>query len=173
MALFRKISEQKELDTKKPTTKTPEGESEYLALPEIKTVLLKDIFSDIVLFLYTENDVKEPIFKFATGSRDQKRRAQFFLVFTIHGAEIFFKRGPEKRTLHLPDKKKRGTYTSARSWRSAPNRYGIPKRRNLCRSLSISPKRKIQKILSLLRNLFFQKKSKEFPYQELLQSISV
>ena len=37
----------------------------YLDLPEIKTVLLKDIFTDIVLFLYTDQVVKDPIFKFA------------------------------------------------------------------------------------------------------------
>lgn len=65
VALFRKTSEQKERDMKKAGSRTPDSESEYLALPETKTVLLKDIFSDIVLFLYTDNDVKEPIFKFA------------------------------------------------------------------------------------------------------------
>ena len=64
VALFRKTSEQKERDMKKPDGKMA-GESDYLDLPETKTVLLKDIFSDIILFLYTENDTKEPVFKFA------------------------------------------------------------------------------------------------------------
>jgi CheY-like chemotaxis protein len=39
--------------------------SDYLDLPEIKTVLLEDIFTDIILFLYTDQVEKEPIFKFA------------------------------------------------------------------------------------------------------------
>ncbi len=78
VALFRKVSEQKELDIKKSPVRAPDGESEYLALPEIKTVLLKDIFSDIVLFLYTENEVKEPIFKFALEAGIKKGGRNFF-----------------------------------------------------------------------------------------------
>ena len=78
VALFRKTSEQKERDMKKSGGRTPEGGSEYLALPETKTVLLKDIFSDIVLFLYTENDVKEPVFKFAIEEGIKKGGRNFF-----------------------------------------------------------------------------------------------
>ncbi|MGA2912077.1 MAG: response regulator [Methanoregula sp.] len=78
VALFRKTSEQKERDMKKPTGMMPDGESQYLDLPEIKTVLLKDIFSDIILFLYTENNIKEPIFKFAIESGIKKGGRNFF-----------------------------------------------------------------------------------------------
>jgi CheY-like chemotaxis protein/DNA-binding PadR family transcriptional regulator len=78
VALFRKTSEQKERDMKKPGDRMPDEESEYLALPETKTVLLKDIFSDVVLFLYTENDVKEPIFKFAIEEGIKKGGRNFF-----------------------------------------------------------------------------------------------
>ena len=78
VALFRKTSEQKERDMKKPTGMMPDGESQYLDLPEIKTVLLKDIFSDIILFLYTENNIKEPVFKFAIESGIKKGGRNFF-----------------------------------------------------------------------------------------------
>ncbi|ABS56006.1 response regulator receiver protein [Methanoregula boonei 6A8] len=37
----------------------------YHDLPEIKTILLTDIFTDLVIFLYTDQIIKEPIFKFA------------------------------------------------------------------------------------------------------------
>jgi CheY-like chemotaxis protein/DNA-binding PadR family transcriptional regulator len=53
-------------------------EAEYLALPEIKTVLLKDIFSGIVLFLYVDSSVKDPIFKFAIEAGIQKGGRMFF-----------------------------------------------------------------------------------------------
>jgi CheY-like chemotaxis protein/DNA-binding PadR family transcriptional regulator len=98
VALFRKISEQKELDMKKPTGRTPDGESEYLALPEIKTVLLKDIFSDIVLFLYTENDVKEPIFKFAIEEGLKKGGRNFF-AYSRSTVQKYFLKEVQKREL--------------------------------------------------------------------------
>ncbi|MFZ1896740.1 response regulator [Methanoregula sp.] len=83
VALFRKASE---LETKKnaeaaraplPGARSSPGaagmpEAEYLAQPEIKTVLLKDIFSGIVLFLYVDPSVKDPIFKFAIEAGIQK-----------------------------------------------------------------------------------------------------
>ncbi len=75
VALFRKATEheeQKLLKTaqEKSSPGMESGQAErdglaYLDLPEIKTVLLKDIFTDIVLFLYTDQVIKEPIFKFA------------------------------------------------------------------------------------------------------------
>lgn len=98
VALFRKISEQKELDSKKSTEKTHEGESEYLALPEVKTVLLKDIFSDIVLFLYTENDVKEPIFKFALEAGIKKGGRNFF-SYSRSTVQKYFLKEVQKKEL--------------------------------------------------------------------------
>ncbi|MGD0079985.1 MAG: response regulator [Methanoregula sp.] len=75
MALFRKAVEQEEQRSRKSAQEkiSPETEAGNLAqeslsyhdLPEIKTVLLTDIFTDIVLFLYADPVVKEPIFKFA------------------------------------------------------------------------------------------------------------
>jgi CheY-like chemotaxis protein/DNA-binding PadR family transcriptional regulator len=78
VALFRKTSEPGKPDVKKSAGRVPETEPEYLDLPETKTVLLKDIFSDIVLFLYTENEVKEPVFKFAIEEGIKKGGRNFF-----------------------------------------------------------------------------------------------
>jgi CheY-like chemotaxis protein/DNA-binding PadR family transcriptional regulator len=74
VALFRKAAELEEKKLKKTALKkmVPDRETDqledgiaYLDLPEIKTVLLNDIFTDIILFLYTDQVAKEPIFKFA------------------------------------------------------------------------------------------------------------
>jgi CheY-like chemotaxis protein/DNA-directed RNA polymerase subunit L len=75
VALFRKSSEQ---DEKKITRSkrgkgsvvtdaigTLDNDLTYLDLPKIKTVLLEDIFTDIILFLYTDQVEKDHIFKFA------------------------------------------------------------------------------------------------------------
>jgi two-component system, response regulator PdtaR len=73
VALFRKTAE----DELRKAARTSPGQrvpqdgpggdagAEYIDLPEIKTVLLKDIFTDLVLFLYADPTLKEPIFKFA------------------------------------------------------------------------------------------------------------
>jgi two-component system, response regulator PdtaR len=52
-----------------------------LDLPEIKTVLLQDIFTDIVLFLYTDQVAKEPIFKFALEEGIKKGGRNLFAYF--------------------------------------------------------------------------------------------
>jgi two-component system, response regulator PdtaR len=88
VALFRKTSEQ---ELRKAARATPgtgirhkgrDGEdetgAEYIDLPEIKTVLLKDIFTDIVLFLYADPALKEPIFKFAIDAGLKKGGRNFF-----------------------------------------------------------------------------------------------
>jgi CheY-like chemotaxis protein len=73
VALFRR-----EADRAVPSAQAPaldripagetaaEGEEEgYRSLPEMKTLLLRDIFTDLILFLYTDQTVKDPIFKWA------------------------------------------------------------------------------------------------------------
>ena len=75
VALFRKSAEQEEQEIRRTREKTISPATEdrtgapwgaaYLDLPEIKTILLQDIFTDIVLFLYTDQVPKEPIFKFS------------------------------------------------------------------------------------------------------------
>ncbi len=43
----------------------PGEESRYLDLSGVKTVLLRDIFTDVILFLYTDQAAAEPAFRFA------------------------------------------------------------------------------------------------------------
>ncbi|MDD1685965.1 response regulator [Methanoregula sp.] len=88
VALFRKAAEQ---ELRKATRGTrgksvrqnerddeDESGAEYIDLPEVKTVLLKDIFTDIVLFLYADPTLKEPIFKFAIEAGIKKGGRNFF-----------------------------------------------------------------------------------------------
>jgi two-component system, response regulator PdtaR len=88
VALFRKTAEQ---ELKKaphaagkkstgPAGSNEAGETgaEYIDLPAIKTVLLKDIFTDIVLFLYADPTLKEPIFRFAIDAGLKQGGRNFF-----------------------------------------------------------------------------------------------
>ena len=91
VALFRKASEQEEkILLKSAQEKTRAGlengqpaqdDLACLDLPEIKTVLLQDIFTDIVLFLYTDQVAKEPIFKFALEEGIKKGGRNLFAYF--------------------------------------------------------------------------------------------
>ncbi|MDD1683150.1 MAG: response regulator [Methanoregula sp.] len=88
VALFRKTAERELRKTAQATPeksaghpkrgKEDEAESEYIDLPEIKTLLLKDIFTDIVLFLYADPALKEPIFKFAIEAGLKTNGRKFF-----------------------------------------------------------------------------------------------
>ena len=88
VALFRKATELEEQKSKKSAREKSIQETEagtlaqdglaYLDLPEIKTVLLKDIFTDIVLFLYTDQVAKEPIFKFSLEESIRKGGRNLF-----------------------------------------------------------------------------------------------
>ena len=110
VALFRKATEQQQHKISRRTAqeKVSPGVSEsqaqkddlaYYDLPEIKSVLLKDIFTDIVLYLYTEQVAKEPIFKFALeegikkGGRNlfsyTQSVLQKYFVKEIHNKELF------------------------------------------------------------------------------------
>lgn len=87
VALFRKFAEQelrKAAAIPKKSARLKGGEAEeeigaeYIDLPEIKTVLLKDIFTDIVLFMYADPTLKDPIFKFAIEAGLKKGGRNFF-----------------------------------------------------------------------------------------------
>jgi len=90
VALFRKAAEveMKKIAKAAPAHAPHEAgpgatempETEYLNLPEIKTVLLRDIFTDIVLFLYADPSVKDPIFKFAIEA-GLKKGGRFFFAY--------------------------------------------------------------------------------------------
>ena len=57
------------------------GEAGYQSLPEMKTLLIRDIFSDIILFLYTDQTVKDPIFKFALEEGLKKGGRNLFAYY--------------------------------------------------------------------------------------------
>jgi CheY-like chemotaxis protein/DNA-binding PadR family transcriptional regulator len=68
VALFRSATEPKPGRPAAPPEAGVEAaaeESRYLGLAEVKTVLLRDIFTDIILYLYTDQSVTEPAFRFA------------------------------------------------------------------------------------------------------------
>lgn len=75
VALFRKefelaeaakiLEELKNIPTHREEGSHQREDFAYLDLPEIKTVLLEDIFTEFILFLYTDQVLKDPIFKFA------------------------------------------------------------------------------------------------------------
>jgi CheY-like chemotaxis protein/DNA-binding PadR family transcriptional regulator len=88
VALFRKAAE---LEMKKraegirqdivpltaPTPAASQG-TEYIDLPEIKTVFLKDIFADLLLYLYADPSVKDPLFKSSLEAGIKKGGRLFF-----------------------------------------------------------------------------------------------
>jgi CheY-like chemotaxis protein/DNA-binding PadR family transcriptional regulator len=101
VALFRKATEQEEERRKKTAQEKISPGREpgqmgqdgltYLDLPEIKTVLLKDIFTDIVLFLYTDQVTKEPIYKFSLEEGLKKGGRIFFAYFHSNLQKYFLK----------------------------------------------------------------------------------
>jgi len=53
-------------------------ESRYLDLPGTKTMLLRDIFTDLILYLYTDQAAAEPAFRFAIEEGLKKGGRNFF-----------------------------------------------------------------------------------------------
>ncbi len=96
VALFRKAAE---LEMKKraevtrhdavpsiaPVTPEMPG-TEYIDVPEIKTVFLKNIFTDLLLYLYVDPSVKDPLFKSSLEAGIQRGGRLFFAYHhsTLH-----------------------------------------------------------------------------------------
>jgi len=109
VALFRKAAEEQiaaakaaakeQADHGTPGDETGGETPVYLDLPEVRTVLLKDIFTDVVLFLYTDQVTKEPIFKFALEEGIRKGGRNLFAYFqsTVHR---HFLKEIQKKQLH-------------------------------------------------------------------------
>ena len=107
VALFRKAAEHEEQKLKKSVQEKMVSGMEagpgqeglaYLDLPEIKTVLLNDIFTDIVLYLYTDQIGKEPIFKFALEEGIKKGGRNLF-AYSQSTLQKFFPKEISKREL--------------------------------------------------------------------------
>ena len=89
VALFRKAAETEEHEIRRSHERkilpaledggVESGGGAYLDLPSIKTILLQDIFTDIVLFLYTDQVPKEPIFKFSLEESIKKGGRNLFV----------------------------------------------------------------------------------------------
>ena len=90
VALFRKQIEREQPSPGTPVNPDrthagngiPKGnEPAYMQFPEIKTILLGDIFSDILLFLYTDNTLKDLIFKSALEESTKRGRRSLFAYY--------------------------------------------------------------------------------------------
>jgi two-component system, response regulator PdtaR len=91
VALFRKATELEDQKVKKPAPEkispgreaSPPAEDglSYLDQPKMEMVLLNDIFTDIVLFLYTDQVAKEPIFKFILEEGIKKGGRNLFAYY--------------------------------------------------------------------------------------------
>jgi CheY-like chemotaxis protein len=106
VALFRKATEKEEQKRRKsaqekisPAGQMTEDGLAYLDLPEIKTVLLQDIFTDIVLFLYTDQVAKEPIFKFALEEGIKKGGRNLF-AYSQSNLQKYFLKEISKKELY-------------------------------------------------------------------------
>jgi CheY-like chemotaxis protein/DNA-binding PadR family transcriptional regulator len=108
VALFRKAVELEEQKAKKSAYEKMAGKEtrqladdglSYLDLPEIKTILLKDIFTDIILFLYTDQVAKEPIFKFALEEGIKKGGRNLF-AYSQSTLQKYFPKEISKRELY-------------------------------------------------------------------------
>lgn len=118
VALFRKTAER---ELRKSATSPDEsrshgkggeeGESgtEYIDLPEIKTLLLKDIFTDIFLFLYADPAVREPLFKFAIEA-GVKRGGHNLFAYHHSVLQKYFLKEIQSGALHMKRVKKGETY---------------------------------------------------------------
>ena len=105
VALFRKAAELEEQKGKKSAHEKMAGQQadgglSYLDLPEVKTVLLKDIFTDIILFLYTDQVAKEPIFKFALEEGIKKGGRNLF-AYSSSTLQKYFPKEISKKELFI------------------------------------------------------------------------
>jgi AmiR/NasT family two-component response regulator/DNA-binding PadR family transcriptional regulator len=119
VALFRKAAEQ---DLRKDARAThrkssrtggeetgEETGAEYVDLPEVKTILLKDIFTDLVLFLYADPTLKEPIFRFAIEAGLKKGGRNFF-AYNRSALQKYFIKELDEKTLIMRRVKKGEIY---------------------------------------------------------------
>lgn len=104
----RKVAQEKILSGLEAGAPAQEGLA-YLDLPEIKTVLLKDIFTDIVLFLYTDQVIKEPIFKFALEEGIKKGGRNLF-AYSQSTIQKYFPKEILKKELYTSRIKRNEVY---------------------------------------------------------------
>jgi two-component system, response regulator PdtaR len=84
--------------------------STYLDLPETKTVLMKDLFTDIMLFLYSSQVEKEHIFKFAIEEALEKGGRNLY-SYSQSTVQKHFLKEIQKEELYTFRLKKGSVYT--------------------------------------------------------------
>ncbi|MDD1729698.1 MAG: response regulator [Methanospirillum sp.] len=120
VALFRRAAEQEEQRSIQPihrkiSSSPGAGQIDgddltYLDQPEIKTVLLEDIFTDIMLFLYTDQAEKDPIFKFALEEGIKKGGRNLF-AYSHSTLQKYFPKEIQKHELYIHRIKTHELYT--------------------------------------------------------------
>ncbi|WP_319578309.1 response regulator [uncultured Methanospirillum sp.] len=120
VALFRRSAEQEEERSIKSIHRTIPSSSDsdqidgddltYLDQPEIKTVLLEDIFTDIMLFLYTDQAEKDPIFKFALEEGIKKGGRNLF-AYSHSTLQKYFPKEIQSHKLYIHRIKTNELYT--------------------------------------------------------------
>lgn len=120
VALFRRSSELEEqkssqlpnqnVITPSVTDQIIEEDLAYLGQPEIRTVLLEDIFSDIILFLYTDQAEKDPIFKF-TLEEGIKKGGRNLFAYSHSILQKYFPKEIQKHELYMYRIKVKELYT--------------------------------------------------------------
>jgi len=116
VALFRKAAEQelRKADLAAagkrggPAAAGEEG-ADYINLPESKTLLLKDIVSDIILFLYVDPALREPVFRFALEEGVKKGGRNFF-AYHRSVLQKYFLKEIHEGALHMRRVKKGEIY---------------------------------------------------------------
>jgi two-component system, response regulator PdtaR len=120
VALFRRSSELEEQKLSQlpnqntisfpGTDQIIEEDLAYLGQPEIRTVLLEDIFSDIILFLYTDQAEKDPIFKF-TLEEGIKKGGRNLFAYSHSILQKYFPKEIQKHELYMYRIKIKELYT--------------------------------------------------------------
>ena len=120
VALFRRAAEQEEQRSiqsihrkisSSPGAEQIDGDDlTFLDQPEIKTVLLEDIFTDIMLFLYTDQAEKDPIFKFALEEGIKKGGRNLF-AYSHSTLQKYFPKEIQKHELYIHRIKTHELYT--------------------------------------------------------------
>jgi CheY-like chemotaxis protein/DNA-binding PadR family transcriptional regulator len=110
VALFRSATE----PGPKAGAKGPAGEEPgYLDMQGVKTVLLRDIFTDVILYLYTDQSVTEPAFRFAIEEGLKKGGRNLF-AYQKTTVQRYFLPEIQKGTLVTKRVKKGELYTLLR-----------------------------------------------------------
>jgi two-component system, response regulator PdtaR len=177
VALFRKAAEREERrilpsfqEKEFPETDNRQGEQDGLAyfdLPKIKTVLLKDIFTDIVLFLYADNAVKDPIFKFALEEGIKKGGRNLF-AYSESTLRKYFLKEIQKKDLYTHRIKRNEVYSLRPMLEKCTESLlnaGTPDSLHII--LDFSETEEFDEILAI-RNLLLSKKEKNIPVSGII-----